>query len=542
MNSLFIDPLGVWISAFGGRASDFGFAWPLRRTLGYHCADDDHKQRAVILNLIFGFLALLSLALTLWQWLVARRFPLHQRVPAPPSPPEPRSSRGEEALTSSSQPSTLNPQPPLTLLKPLKGCDPATEDCLRSWLAQEYAGPTQILFGVAAADDPVCGIVRRLLREFPDTDAELVVGSTLSGANAKVAKLAELEGLAKHELLVISDADVRVPPDFLANIVAPLCSVPLSKGYGLGEKTPRPFDALCAPEPERQNGPLTPALSPSEGERGNRRQFSGEPRFMGRACGLVCSFYRLANPTTLAMQWEAIAVNADFWSQVLQARSLKPLDFALGAVMATRRRHLQEIGGFAGLVDCLADDYQLGNRIARHGHAIALSPVVAECWSAPMGWADVWKHQLRWARTIRVCQPVPYFFSILSNATFWPLVWFIVQPAAAIAVCAIVCLLVRILTALNLQGRLSQNPNLGGRACPRGHTSPEKWARGDARPPALLIPAQPCGRYAWLIPVKDLLQAAIWLLAFLGNKIEWRGQRMRLRPDGTLERLKLPLA
>jgi ceramide glucosyltransferase len=463
----------------------------------------------VILNLIFGFLALLSLALTLWQWLVARRFPLHQRVPAPSSPPEPRSSRGEEALTSSSQPSTLNPQPPLTLLKPLKGCDAATEDCLRSWLAQEYAGPTQFLFGVAAADDPVCGIVRRLLREFPDTDAELVVGSPLSGANAKVAKLAELEGLAKHELLVISDADVRVPPDFLANIVAPLGSAP---------------------------------LSPSEGERGNRRQFSGEPRFMGRACGLVCSFYRLANPTTLAMQWEAIAVNADFWSQVLQARSLKPLDFALGAVMATRRGHLQEIGGFAGLVDCLADDYQLGNRIARRGHAIALSPVVAECWSAPMGWAEVWKHQLRWARTIRVCQPAPYFFSILSNATLWPLVWFIVQPAAAIAVCAVVCLLVRILTALDLQGRLSQDSNLGGRASPRAQTSPGKWARGDARPPALLIPAQPCGRYAWLIPVKDLLQAAIWLLAFLGNKIEWRGQRMRLRPDGTLEQLKLPLA
>src|ERR1035437_635368 len=115
------------------------------------------------------------------------------------------------------------------------------------------------------------------------------------------------------------------------------------------------------------------------------------------------------------MQWEAIAINADFWSQVLQSRSLKPLDFALGAVMATRRRQLEEIGGFAPLVDCLADDYQLGNRIARRGHPIALSPVVVECWSAPMGWAAVWKHQLRWARTIRVCQPAPYFFSLLSN-------------------------------------------------------------------------------------------------------------------------------
>ena len=496
----------------------------------------------MILNLIFGFLALLSLALTLWQWFVARRFPLHQRVPAPSSPPEPRSSRGEEALTSSSQPPTLNPQPPLTLLKPLRGCDPATEDCLRSWFAQQYSGPVQILFGVAAADDPVCGIVRKLLQEFTASDAQLVVGGPLPGANAKVAKLAELEGLAKHELLVISDADVRVPADFLANIVAPLCSVSLSLGERLGERAHRPFDALCGPEPKGQNGPLTPALSPSEGQRGNRRQLSGEPRFMGRTCGLVCCFYRLANPATLAMQWEAIAVNADFWSQVLQARSLKPLDFALGAVMATRRQQLQEIGGFAGLVDCLADDYQLGNRIARRGYAIALSPIVVECWSAPMGWAEVWKHQLRWARTIRVCQPLPYFFSILSNATFWPLLWLIVRPAAPAGACALFCLLVRIFTALTLQGRLSQDPNLGGRASPRAQTSPGKWARGDARPHAPQPPSSAPGRYAWLIPVKDLLQTAIWILAFLGNKIEWRGQRMRLRPDGTLERLKPPLA
>src|ERR1035437_4140212 len=205
------------------------------------------------------------------------------------------------------------------------------------------------------------------------------------------------------------------------------------------------------------------------------------------------------------MQWEAIAINADFWSQVLQSRSLKPLDFALGAVMATRRRQLEEIGGFAPLVDCLADDYQLGNRIARRGYSIAISPVVVECWSAPMGWAAVWKHQLRWARTIRVCQPAPYFFSILSNATFWPLLWLIVRPAPQVLACALVCFLVRVLTALNLQHRLTGTP------------STYTWG--------------------WLVPIKDLLQAAIWLLAFMGNRIEWRGQRMRLRRDGTLVRV-----
>jgi ceramide glucosyltransferase len=455
---------------------DFGFPFPSRRKLDYDCADDDYKEQAVILNLILGSLTLLSVALTLWQWLVARRFPLHQRVAESASSPDPGSSGHESALTSPSQPSTLNSQPPLTLLKPLKGCDPSTEACLRSWFTQHYAGATQILFGVAAADDPVCGIVRKLLQEFPGSDAQLVVGTPLPGANAKVAKLVELERLAKHDLLVISDADVLVPPDFLANIVVPLCGVPLAHPMGEGSGV--------------------------------------------RACGLVCCFYRLANPTTLAMQWEALAINADFWSQVLQSRSLKPIDFALGAVMATRRQQLAEIGGFAPLVDCLADDYQLGNRIARRGHSIALSPIVVDCWSAPMDWAAVWKHQLRWARTIRVCQPAPYFFSLLSNATLWPLLWLVVKPAAPVAACAIFCWLVRIMTALDFQRRLNRAPS--DRAGQQSLSAP--------------------GRYAWLILVKDLLQAAMWLLAFLGNRIEWRGQRLRLRRDGTLERLNRPVA
>ena len=295
-----------------------------------------------IANAIFAVLALLSLALALWQWLAARRFPLHQRA------------------------AETNFAPAISLLKPLKGCDATTAESLQSWFNQNYSGQTQILFGVADADDPVCKIVQEIIAKNPKCDAQLVVCEKLAGANAKVAKLAQLEKLAKHDLILVSDADVRVPPDFLANIVAPLRD----------EKV-----------------------------------------------GLVNCFYRLANPSTTAMRWEAVAINADFWSQVLQSQSLKPLDFALGAAMLVRREALAEIGGFPSLADCLADDYQLGHRIAKNGHRIALCPVVAECWDAPMNWRDVWKHQLRWARTIRVCQPLPYFFSILSNATLWPLLW-----------------------------------------------------------------------------------------------------------------------
>jgi ceramide glucosyltransferase len=393
----------------------------------------------VVLNTILGALALLSLVLLLWQWLVAVRFPLHQRV-----------AGGSFA-------------PAVTLLKPLKGADPTSEDSLRSWFAQNYPGPIQLLFGVASADDPVCPIVRKLIAEFPSSDAQLITCGPLTGANAKVSKLIELEALAKHDVLIISDADVRVSNDFIANVITPF----------------------------------------AETEIKNQKSKIQNPT------GLVNCFYQLTNPSTLAMQWEAVAINADFWSQVLQAQSLKPIDFALGAVMATRKQQLAEIGGFAALADCLADDYQLGNRIVRKGYRIVISFVPVECWSEPMGWAAVWKHQLRWARTIRVCEPFPYFFSILSNPTLWPLLWFAVKPSSLSIGFALICFALRITTALHLQHRLSRKPITN-------HQSPVTlW-------------------YFWMPLIKDLLQTAIWLLAFLGNHVEWRGQRMRLRRDGTL--------
>lgn len=372
---------------------------------------------------VLGALAALSCVLMLWQWRVARGFPLH-------------------ALPSSAD---SLPLPGVTLLKPLKGCDIETARCLRSWLDQQYSGPVQVLFGVASAQDPVCKVVRGLIEEYPKLQAELVICAEQLGPNAKVSTLVHLQGRAVHEVLVISDADVLASPHLLRAVIAPLRD----------EKV-----------------------------------------------GLVNCFYQLANPSNAAMRWEAVAINADFWSQVLQSQSLKPLDFALGAVMATRRLNLQHIGGFEVLLEYLADDYQLGHKIAKAGGAIRLSPVVVQCWSGPMNWQSVWNHQLRWARTIRVCQPVPFFFSILSNGTLWPLVWMIASRTWLAAVLGALFCLVRILTARSNQRRLTQ-----------------------ARIP---------WNEAWLVPHKDLAGAVIWALAFLGNRIEWRGERYAMLKDGRL--------
>ncbi len=317
--------------------------------------------------------------------------------------------------------------------------------------------------------DPVCETVRALLAEFQQADAQLVICRESLGANAKVSTLIQLERHAKHSVIIVSDADVLVPADFLVNVVAPL----------------------------RDSG-----------------------------VGLVNCFYRLANPRSAAMRWEAVAVNADFWSQVLQSRMLKQIDFALGAVMAVRRTALEEIGGFSTLTNHLADDYQLGHRIAAQGHRIELCPVVVECRESPQNARAVWAQQLRWARTIRVCQPVPYFFSILSNATLWPLLLLVCLPnwmvplnlppsqgqlgGTALSLnlpwlVFLLCLIYRLGIAAWLQRRLT----------------------GESVPFA----------QALMAPVKDLLGAVIWLTAFLGNHVEWRGERYRVNRDGQLTRL-----
>ncbi len=381
---------------------------------------------------IFLVLSILSAVLLLWQWFVAARFPLHQR-------------NEEPAFFSA-----------VTLLKPLKGCDAETRACLESWLTQTYPGAIQILFGVASDADPVCELVRELIAKNKSADAQLVICSESLGPNAKVSSLIQLSRFAKNEILIVSDADVRVPLDFLLNVVQPL-----------------------------KNSDV----------------------------GLVNCFYKFANPSTTPMHWEAVAVNADFWSQVLQSQSLKPIDFALGAVMITRREEIKAIGGFESLVDFLADDYQLGNRVAKNKRRIELCPIVVECWESPKNWSDVWKHQLRWARTIRVCQPAPFFFSILSNATIWPVLLFFsllfekkfsANPGFLFMPLSIF-LPIRIFAALKLQDKLTGTQN---------HYA-----------------------YFWLIPLKDLFGAVIWALSFFGSTVEWRGEKFRVQPGGKLEKI-----
>jgi len=263
----------------------------------------------------------------------------------------------------------------------------------------------------------------------------------LEHPNAKIVKLLQLEEHAKHEILVISDADVRVPPQLARELVTVLQDLRI---------------------------------------------------------GLANCFYRLANPSGLAMHLEAIGVNADFWSQVLQSRSLKPLQFALGAVMATRRSNLAQIGGFAGLADCLADDYQLGRNIVQLGYRIEFAPVVVETDLGAESWAQTWRHQLRWSRTIRVSRPSGYYGYAITHATFWSMVamgshhWW----AGGIA----------------MGMRMTAGVLVG----------------------TVVLKDRKVGKDFWLIPLRDLFGFAVWLVGIFGRHVDWRDRRLRLRADGSI--------
>lgn len=366
----------------------------------------------------------IACALQLWQVVAGFLFPLHRRLPA------------------------NSFHPPISLLKPVKDADPDLERCLRSWLHQDYPGPVECLIGVGSPEDPACPVIRRLITEHPDKDVHLVLCPDRTGPNAKASKLAHLESLAHHPVVVISDADVLAPKDLLRQVVAPL-------------------------EQDRN--------------------------------GLVTCLYRLAEPATPALRCEAIGVNADFWAQVLMSRFLREQDFALGAVMAIRATDLHSVGGFSSLVHHLADDYHLGRRVHALGRRIVLAQVPVDCWDPPAGWRAAWQHQLRWNRTIRVCQPAPYLASILANVTLWAVLFLALSTALQRPPWAgIAALGLRFLTAQFLQSRMFP---------------------GQSRRPG-----------PWWIWIKDLQAALLWAAAFLGNTVVWRRERFIVKPDGRLVR------
>jgi len=247
----------------------------------------------------------------------------------------------------------------MTVLKPVRGADDDTYDNLSSFVRQDYP-LFQVVFGIADADDTAAPVISRIISENPGTDIELVVSGEPIGANLKVSNLHYMTQTAKHDIIVVADADMRVDDGYLRAVAAG-------------------FDA--------------------------------------RDVGLVTCPYRGAYPEDVGAALEALTIDTDFLPSVAVAERLEGLSFALGATMAVRREALEAIGGFRSLADYLADDYQLGNRVKRAGWRLVLSDYVVDSVGRKEGLAGFFSHQVRWGRTYRVSRPGGYAMSGITKGT-----------------------------------------------------------------------------------------------------------------------------
>src|SRR6266404_1664047 len=331
--------------------------------------------------------------------------------------------------------------PPLSILKPLKGTDPEMYENLRSHCLQNYP-KYEILFGISDPSDPALNVVKDLQRDFPDQPIQVVRCERILGANGKVSTLAQLAAVAKYEYLLVNDSDIRVEREYLRTVIGEI------------------------QQPD---------------------------------VGLVTCLYRGVPAATLGSRLESLGISTDFRAGVLVARQLEDgLHFGLGSTLAFRKSELEAIGGFETIADYLADDYELGRRIAAQNLSVALSRSVVDSFLPAYDFSQFLSHQLRWARTIRASRPGGYAGLLLTFTLPWALLSLVLARGAdwALALFAL-AVLIRILMAVTV-GKL-------------------------------VLSDRELLRSLWLLPIRDLLAVVLWMGGLAGRKIVWRGQTFHLR-------------
>jgi ceramide glucosyltransferase len=265
--------------------------------------------------------------------------------------------------------------PPVSVLKPIRGLDRGAYENFASFCRQDYS-EYEILFAVSDEDDPAVPVIRQLMLDFPKVSIRLLVGVERKGANDKVAKLCRLSKEARHSLLVITDSDVRVAPDYLRNVAA-----------------------LFA-DPE---------------------------------VGAVTALYRALEAPSFGAALDAVAASASFAPSALIARTLEGLKFAMGSTLATTREKLDEIGGFEALVDLHSDDYEFGRRIAKRGYRVELTPQPVDMQFPSETLGDYLRHELRWVIGIRHIRPGGHLGMVITYGLFWAALAAVVAPTKTAA-------------------------------------------------------------------------------------------------------------
>jgi ceramide glucosyltransferase len=330
--------------------------------------------------------------------------------------------------------------PPVSILKPLKGLEHDAYENLASFCRQDYP-EYEILFAVDDERDSAIPIAERLIRDFPRVPMRLLVGSATPSPNNKVAKLWRLLPAARHELLVMSDSDIRVEPDYLRWVVSPF-------------------------------------RDPSVG-------------------AVTCLYLGMTEPSVWS-ELEDLSLTTDLLPSMLVARKVEGVKFALGATIAVTRTRLAEIGGFEALADCVADDHELGRRIAARGYRVELAPYTVQTLCASVTARQFFSRHLRWGVVTRHCRPWGYAGLLFTKGLPWSLAAAAMAPSRLAAIgCLGIPLAARLAMAFSFGARGMKDPLLRRR-----------W---------------------WLIPLHDAIGFLIWAVALFWNRVSWRGSKFYVR-------------
>ncbi|HMD63232.1 MAG TPA: bacteriohopanetetrol glucosamine biosynthesis glycosyltransferase HpnI [Stellaceae bacterium] len=330
----------------------------------------------------------------------------------------------------------------VSVLKPLHGDEPGLYENLRSFAEQDYP----VLQIVLGADDPQDGALpaaRAMMRDLPTCDIALVVDARANGSNRKVANLENMVEAARHDVLVLADSDMRVDRHYLCVVTAPL------------------YD---------------------------------------RHTGVVTCLYKGVPTGGKWSELGAMHINFGFLPSALVAESLGLGGGCFGATIALRRETFERIGGFARLRDELADDHRIGDEVNALGLTVALSPYIVEARVSEHSLSDLWRHELRWARTVRAMAPAGFVGSVLAHPVA------IAAFSAAATGFGLTASIFLVISCLL------------------------RWATARVIADALgLPPAKP-----WLLPVRDALSFAVFVASFFGRTVFWRDQVFRVGASGQM--------
>ena len=345
--------------------------------------------------------------------------------------------------------------PDVTILKPVKGVDPRMYAGLVSHCRQEYAGNFEIVFGVSSMDDPAVAEIDRLRAEFPACAIRLVECRERLGTSGKVSNLVQMLREARYEHVLINDSDIFVSPRYLTRVMA--CFADQSIGM------------VTAP-------------------------------YIGRTA-------RARPAMTLWARLEALGISTDFLPGVLAARRLEGgIRFGLGSTLAMSKTALAKAGGLEPLVEYLADDYEMGERIAKAGYRVELCAEVVETTVPAYDFRGFRDHQLRWARSTRDSRKLGYMGLGITYALPWAMMTCVASGFAlwSFSLLSVVAL-ARVAVALSV-------------------------GVGVLRDEQVL-------RDLWLLPLRDFFGLWFWAWSFAGDTVVWRGELFHLR-DGRITQVR----